>query len=497
MKRSFGLSLRCIVIATLASTYSLVAPPLFATAPANGGGFCGQGVLPTVSQVANPAPMAPTKWTILIFMNGDNNLEPDALLNFCQLAKVGSNADVNVVVEFDRITKYAHTVPDWAQTLRFRITQGMDPLPAYALQDIGEADMGAPQTLTDFVTWGQTQFPAQHYMLIIWDHGQGWRLFLAQLLEKQRAMRNSRSLRPTDSVSGQRTASAALRKGVGEADVAGHTASLTGAPGATFRSASNDETNNDVLYDSEIESGLKAALNGKKLDVIGFDACLMSMLEVGYAMSDVGLYMVGSEELEPGDGWKYDDWLQSVETQLPQDGAALAKLTVASYQTTYQGPTAATTLAAIDLTAMPRVASSVSSLADELNTKLNDNLQGIITARNATSTYAPGYQFYHVDLLAFLGNLSQQVSDPHLQGAISSTESTIRSSIIADYAGTQRQGSYGSFGLAIYFPATASDHANDPFAEGGYEKSNTYYPVDFVRDFDWTDFLHAYWTKVP
>ena len=54
-------------------------------------------------------------------------------------------------------------------------------------------------------------------------------------------------------------------------------------------------------------------MNGKKLDVIGFDACLMSMLEVGYAMRDVGNTLVGSEELEPGPGWKYDDWLRSIE----------------------------------------------------------------------------------------------------------------------------------------------------------------------------------------
>src|SRR5271170_114818 len=78
----------------------------------------------------------PAKWTILIFMNGDNNLEPDALLNFGQLANVGSNQDVNVIVQFDRIAKYAHTQPDWPQTLRFRVTKGMQPLPRNALQDI-------------------------------------------------------------------------------------------------------------------------------------------------------------------------------------------------------------------------------------------------------------------------------------------------------------------------------------------------------------------------
>ena len=147
-------------------------------------------------------------------MNGDNNLEPDALLNFWQLAQVGSNNDINVVVQFDRIAKYAHTQPDWPQTLRFRVTRGMQPLPSNALEDIGEANMGDPQTLRDFVVWGQNKFPAKHYMLIIWDHGQGWRLFLNTILQKQRSMRHSRAFAPTDTAQSQIAAASALRSGI-------------------------------------------------------------------------------------------------------------------------------------------------------------------------------------------------------------------------------------------------------------------------------------------
>ena len=437
------------------------------------------------------------QWTILIFMNGDNNLEPDALYNFRQLASVGSSTDVNVVVQFDRIAKYDHTQPDWAQTLRFRITKGMRPLPSDALEDIGEANMGDPKTLADFVTWGQTKFPAQHYMLIIWDHGQGWRLFLANLLQKQRTMRHSRALSPVDSAQGQAAASNALRSGHGQADAKGATAPFRSAPGATFRSASNDETDQDVLYDSEIESGLKTALKGKKLDVIGFDACLMSMIEVGYALRDVGKYLVASEELEPGAGWKYDDWLTSIESQVPADGAALASMTVASYQAAYQGPSAETTLAAIDIQKIPAVTATVSAVADQMMSNIGPDLQAIVTARAATATYAPGYQFFHVDIVEFLNNLKANAQDPDLLQRIDAAESAIRSSVIANYAGAGRQGPYGSFGLAIYFPATATDHVNDPYAEGGYEKGNTVYPVEFVQDYHWSDFLHAYWSKVP
>jgi Clostripain family len=437
------------------------------------------------------------RWTILVFMNGDNNLEPDALINFRQLAKVGSSSDIKVVVQFDRIAKYAHTQPDWPQTLRFLVSQGTKPLPSDAIQDIGEADMGDPKVLSDFVKWGCTSYPAEHYMLVIWDHGQGWRFFTGVLLAKQRAMIHSRALAPVEGAQAQLALSATLRSGFGAATDTGLMAPLSSAPSGGYRSASNDETNNDVLYNSEIEDGLKDALGGEKLDVIAFDACLMSMVETGYALRDVGKVFIGSEELVPGLGWAYDDFLSSAESQQPSDAAAMAKLVVDSYRKTYETISPDTTLAAIDLSQIVGVASKISAVADLLSNNIQSTAQSIATARNSVQTYAPGYQFYHVDMIEFLNQMRKVTTDPKLVGSIDATISMINSAVIANYAGTDRQGAYGSHGLAIYFPARGADHLNDPFAEGGYEKGNKYYPVQFVDDFHWSDFLHKYWTEIP
>lgn len=442
-------------------------------------------------------PVTLPNWTIMVFMNGDNNLEGDALMNFRQMASVGGNQNVNVVVQFDRIMKYAHTQPDWAQTLRFVVKKDTHPLPSDAVQDIGEADMGDPAVLSDFVKWAKTNYPAQHYMLVIWDHGEGWRLFLTTLLNKQRAAVRSRSLPPADSAQAQIASAATLRHGFGAADKNGMSAPLAAAPSDGYRSASNDETNNDVLYDREIEDGLKDALQGAKLDVLAFDACLMSMVETGYAMRDSAKVLLASEELVPGPGWPYDDVLSAIEAQNPADGTALARIVVSAYKARYQTVSPDTTYAAIDLSKISSVAEKVSSLADALTPELSTNLQGIVSARDATSTYAPGYQFYHVDIREFMEQLKSRTSSNSVLNSIRATESEIDSSIIANYAGADRQGPYGSFGLAIYFPATNANHVNDPFAEGGYEKDNTYYPVEFVQNYHWADFLHAYWNVVP
>src|SRR5947207_3029087 len=131
-------------------------------------------VLTTISALSALSTPPKARWTVMVFMNADNNLEPDALVNFEQMAKIGSTADVNVVVQLDRIDGYAETVPDWTRTLRFRIEKDMQPIPRYAIEDIGEADMGDTATLHDFVSWSKRRFPAERYILIIWDHGQGW-----------------------------------------------------------------------------------------------------------------------------------------------------------------------------------------------------------------------------------------------------------------------------------------------------------------------------------
>jgi hypothetical protein len=440
------------------------------------------------------------EWTILIFMNGDNNLEPDALINFRQLAAVGSTDAVNVIVQFDRIAKYARTTPNWSQTLRFRITKGMEPVPANALEDIGEANMGDGAVLSDFVKWGKERFPAKRYMLIIWDHGQGWRLFTANLIERQRNIIRSRALPVQDSVASLRAASVLLRSSNGVASAQGQTAAFRSAPGAPFRSASNDETNQDVLYNREISDALKAVFDAQKLEILGFDACLMSMIETAYAFRNVAHFLVASEELEPGLGWRYDDWLAKLIDNPTQDARALAKMTVETYQATYTNPRnndPATTLAAIDLSNLNDLGSAVSSLSSLLIARMDTELRAIIEARAAISTYAPGYAFYHVDLAQFLKELASRTKDPDIQSHARTVTSLISASVIANYAGLERLGTYGSNGIAVYFPRSKSEYVGDPFSEGGYEKDNHYYPVEFVEREKWADLLHEYWNRVP
>jgi cysteine peptidase C11 family protein len=444
------------------------------------------------------------EWTVLVFMNGDNNLERDALINFAQMARVGSTDKVNIIVQFDRITKYAHTSPvDWSQTLRFKITKDMEPQPKNALADMGELNMGAPKTLEEFVRWGVSQYPAKHYFLILWDHGQGYRVFLRSLLARQRLLLASRGLETKDALSSLRAASVQLRNASGVATEENRTAPFRSAPGDPYRSVSNDETDNNVLYNREVVEALTNALGDRKLDLVGFDACLMAMVETAYALRNVGSNFVGSEDLEPGLGWKYDEFLDRLIANPSQSAAELAASVVDSYRTFYSKPDMLdlggneTTLSAYRLAGISDLAAAISSLSDTLMANLDSELQNIIDARAATSVFAPGYSFYHVDIVQFVSELTKRTKNETVRARAQTVRERVTSEIFAKHAGSERQGTFGSFGLAIYFPSSAHEHTNDPYAQGGYEKDNQLFPVDFVQKERWSDFLHAFWKKVP
>ncbi len=94
-------------------------------------------------------------WTYMIYMGADTNLEPDAITDFLEMASVGSTDAVNIVVQLDRAAAFDTSFDDWADTRRGLVSFGDVPDSAWGAS-IGEADMGDPDTLSDFVNWGIT-----------------------------------------------------------------------------------------------------------------------------------------------------------------------------------------------------------------------------------------------------------------------------------------------------------------------------------------------------
>lgn len=447
--------------------------------------FVGRAALPVCATVglllavsaaqAEPRPKA--EWTVMVYMNGDNDLEKFAVADFLEMSDVGSTDQVNIVVQFDRKTakpyKIGHRLvtPGWTSTLRFRVSYGMKPLLANALnrEQATELDMGDGEVLRDFVEWARRDFPAKKYALVIWDHGDGFR-----------------ALEPE--VPGGEPRQEKVFRSVED---------------SAYRAVSHDESNHDVLYNRELQESLTAALGGDHLDVLGFDACLMGMVEVAFAMRDTAHVLVVSEELVPGTGWDYENWLEPL-VQDPQAYGAedLGKLLVSSYEKTYKEKDGETTHSAVRLAVAEELAGAVSELADRLRENLDAELPAIRGARNNCATYAPNTDcrgkpcYQNIDLGRFCTELAQRSGNPAVVAATQRVLEFLRLAVLANYVGPQRVCPWGSTGLAIYFPSGRQIYEGDGVRKEGYQKSNTFYPVEFVQKQRWADFLHAYFAKV-
>jgi len=220
----------------------------------------------------------PKKWTVMVFLNAANNLEPCGIEDLNEMEKIGSSREVNVVVELaryypklkaPRINRgyFANPLAEWHPIFyyglenepgiaRYYVLQDDDDVMIHSvLKDRGpKTDAGRPESLADFGKWAIEHYPAEHYALVVWNHGAGW-------------------------------------AGVSYDDNTEHGMDLP-----------------DVR--TAMEQICEALGEGRHVDILDFDACLMATVEVGYELKDTVDYLVASQESEPGDGMPYDDYLK-------------------------------------------------------------------------------------------------------------------------------------------------------------------------------------------
>ena len=140
-------------------------------------------LLSTLTGTAAAAPPVPqAKWTVMVYISGDNNLEDyvvkDIELELAPELSV-SSTDIQVVALADRGPGYDTSYGDWQTTEFFHVKRGMkaDLVNAdsnWDAQYADELDMGDPQTLINFVAWTKANYPADHYALYFWGHGWNW-----------------------------------------------------------------------------------------------------------------------------------------------------------------------------------------------------------------------------------------------------------------------------------------------------------------------------------
>jgi hypothetical protein len=301
---------------------------------------------------------APKKWTLMVYLAGDNNLESFGQADLEEMKAVGSTDAFNVVAQFDRMSD--------GVTRRFYLTNNRS-LSADIVAELPETNTGDPEFLFDFIRWGLAEYPAHRTALILWNHGAGWKD--DDIYSGTRKAGLSESRLPTNKV---RWCS---QRGVGRSLFATSVQTISQYP-AAVRAILFDDTSKDFLDNQELKQVLDRVVSerrGQKLDLIGFDACLMNMIEVACQIQGTCDYMVGSQEIEPGDGWPYDRILKALASEPDAPTESLARVIVDTYTDHYLANPSqiAVTQSAVRLQQVPVLVGAVGRLADSLTEHLN------------------------------------------------------------------------------------------------------------------------------
>jgi len=249
-------------------------------------------------------PIYPKKlWTLLVFMAGDNDLESFADLDLVEMESLPSDEHLHVVVQFDSRAE---------ATYRYRFFPGGSEVVG---EPLGEVNTGDPAVLTEFVTWGKKHFPAEQTALVIWNHGTGLRDLPADF--DYSALRNGETK--------------AVEKELGRT-LFRPTLPKLAQMARRLRGVAIDATARDYLDNQELQNAL-AAVPGDdpRVDLLGFDACLMNVVEIGYQLRGLARFMVGSQETEPGAGWPYKEVLTALAAEPTMPARRLAETVVTCY----------------------------------------------------------------------------------------------------------------------------------------------------------------------
>src|SRR6266480_3102104 len=104
------------------------------------------------------------KWTVAVWVAGDNNLDSFGATDLGEMKRVGSSDDVAVVAQFDRMGD--------EQTRRYFL-RADTPLDEDVVDELGETNTGDPAVAIDFFTWALTAWPSEKVLAVIWNHGSG------------------------------------------------------------------------------------------------------------------------------------------------------------------------------------------------------------------------------------------------------------------------------------------------------------------------------------
>lgn len=362
-------------------------------------------VAPTGSFVA-PVPTSVaavgSEWTVLVYVNANNNLEAPLLAGINALETVGSTERVTVLVEVETATIPFGTPSDHLAK-RFKIEKDSDPtmVSSPTLAYLGDVDGTAPDEIARFVSWGRQRFPSQRYALVLADHGGSW-------------------------------------TGYGEDDSHG--------------------TVGDYRKLADLVAGAGRAL-GQRFDLFGFETCLGAGIEVQMLLANVARVGVACEESVPS-GWNWSQGLAALVQQPTMEAADLGKTLVqdtsTSRFTTGVSPDQPTEqgndsfqMSAIDLGKVPAVVDAVGRFVRGHRGDLATLAPTIGAARLRSLSFWKqddrANDGFLVDLADLAAHLAPAIPDP----ALADIQSSVAAAVLGQTKALLRD---RATGISVWFP---------------------------------------------
>jgi hypothetical protein len=388
------------------------------------------GSIPAVSFSAT----AMALYTYMVYMAADNNLSSAGVKDIDEMEVVGSSDSMNVVLQAEFSPKYTamsgctaacFNRPNY-NTFRYRVGRGNTRRgPDGAVEDIGNRNMTDPADLADFIRWSKLNYPAEQYVLVLWNHGGGYEGLLQD-----------------ETSSGSR-----------------------------------------MMSVSELRTALVAAAT--PIALIDFDMCLMGGAETLLSIRDLTSYAVFSEDIEPGDGNPYDRILGRLRASPTMSPRQFAQVSSDEFVTSYRGSRNSVTKSAAELARLPQFTAAWDALAVELNTNLDTHRAALAQAIPASQSY----EFpYLRDLGDFLTRLRAATSSAQLQARIDGLQGELGGIVVrnAFYSSTAYGAANvdRSTGLTVLLPAGGTADALPSHGPGSLASYKGLYPSSA-----WTTFL--------
>jgi hypothetical protein len=365
----------------------------------------------TVAALPAAAQEGDEEWTVLVYLAADNDLEEAALVDMEEMAEA-AGAGVRFVVFIDRSPDYVSGpvvgIPDFDDAKVIEITGSG----AEIVHEAGEVNSGHPQTLAWFLWYGLTNHPSERTAIVLWNHGIG----------------------PVEAI------------GVDESSLL-----PDGSP--------------DLLDVVQLQQAFQSAYQvagTDRVDLVVFDACLNGFFELAQAMSPFSRYFLASEQLVQGDGQDYTAF-EALNDGTPMDGRDLGLTLLEAFPAHHDpfDPLAAElTLALVDLDAVGRLGTALSSFARAVETDPTVNGPALLRARSATIEF-PGPSFGDTVDLVDLGDLLSRLPDsldPAVLNARNAAYEALRSAVVANVAGPAAE---GTTGLSIYLPTSGATYLEE------------------------------------